>query len=85
MAKPASEQTVVERWNVERTLQEQISQVHDQSRANANGNCTEDVVWFNAHDLPRQGCYCLTNKDSSGGPHTGEAMSAKPGPPGKMG
>ena len=60
VAKPASEQTVVERWNAERTLQEQIPKVHDQICANTNGNCTKDVVCFNAQDLPRHGCCCLT-------------------------
>jgi len=44
MAKPASQQTVVERWNAERTLEEQIPKVHDQSCANTNGNGTKDVV-----------------------------------------
>jgi hypothetical protein len=55
VAKPAPEQAKVERWNAERTLQEQIPKVRDQSRANTNCNCAKDVLWFKTNGLPLDG------------------------------
>src|SRR5215210_4245699 len=49
MAKPASEQTVVERWNSERALQKQIPQIHQQSRANTNPDSSKGIVGVNDH------------------------------------
>src|SRR6266545_6715703 len=54
VAKPASEQAVVERWDAEPTLQEQVPKVHDQSCADASGDCTEDVACFHLHVRVRQ-------------------------------
>src|SRR5436309_9602199 len=59
VAQPTSEQTVAERWNAERTLQEKIPKVHYQSCANTNNNCTRDVGCFNAHEYPQYRRCCL--------------------------
>ena len=40
---PASEQAVIERWNVERALEKQIPQIHQQRRADADGDSTHDA------------------------------------------
>lgn len=50
VAKPASQQTVVEGRNAERALQELIPNVHEESRANPNGNCTEKERRVLTHD-----------------------------------
>jgi hypothetical protein len=38
--------------DAEGTFQEQIPQVHNESRTNTNGDCTNEGR-FNPHDLPR--------------------------------
>jgi len=41
VANPASEEAVIQRWDVERSPQEQIPQVHHQRSADSNRNCTQ--------------------------------------------
>src|SRR3989442_1450217 len=51
VAQPAAKQTVVERWNAECALQEQIPKVHEQRCTKANGHCTRDVVGGHRHSV----------------------------------
>ena len=55
VAEPTSEQTVVERLNMECSLQEQIPQVHDQRGANANDGPNQDIACVNRHDSRHYG------------------------------
>ena len=51
MSDPASQQTIVERWNAEGAFEEEIPQVHQQRRADSDGHGSRDIPDFDAHDL----------------------------------
>jgi hypothetical protein len=52
---------IVERWNAESTLEEEIPKVYPHCCTNTNENGTKDDAWFSAHYGNRRRSVLLTN------------------------
>lgn len=69
MKKPAAEQAVVERRNAERSFQEEIPCVHEDTGAHTDCDGANHVIWSDGHLLPRcSGRWNCVIVDQSGNP-----------------